>query len=77
VPLINRPSYRRHLYLEDGTHCFYYDADRDSVAERVVALLAEKPRLSRMAEEGRRYVLAHHTRPAVARYILNELEAVP
>jgi hypothetical protein len=77
VPLINRPSYRRHLYLEDGTHCFYYDADRDSVAERVVALLADKPRLSRMAEEGRRYVLAHHTRPAVARYILNELEAVP
>jgi glycosyltransferase involved in cell wall biosynthesis len=77
VPLINRASYKRHLYLEDGKHCFYYDADRDSVAERVVALLADKPRLSGMAEEGRRYVLANHTRPAVARYILNELAALP
>jgi hypothetical protein len=76
VPLINCPRYQRSLYLEDGTHCFYYDADRDSVADRVVALLADKPRLSSMAEEGRRYVLANHTRPAVARYILNELAAV-
>jgi glycosyltransferase involved in cell wall biosynthesis len=76
VPLINRPRYQRRLYLEDGTHCFYYDADRDSVAERVVALLADKPRLSGMAEEGRRYVLANHTRPAVARYILSEIAAL-
>jgi hypothetical protein len=75
VPLINRPDYQRRLYLEEGTHCFYYDADRDSVAERVVTLLADKPRLSGMAEEGRRHVLAHNTRPAVARYILDELAA--
>jgi hypothetical protein len=73
VPLINRPRYPRHLYLEEGTHCFYYDADRDCIAARVVELLADKPKLSRMSEEGRRYVLANHTRSAVARYILREL----
>jgi hypothetical protein len=76
VPLINRPRYPRRLYLEEGTHCFYYDADRESVADRIVALLADKPRLSRMAEEGRRHVLANQTRSAVARYILSELATV-
>lgn len=73
VPLINSPRFQRRLYLEDGTHCFYYDADRDGLATRVVELLADKPRLSRMAEEGRRHVLANHTRAAVGRYILGEL----
>jgi hypothetical protein len=73
VPLINRPRYQRRLYLEDGKQCFYYDADRDSVAERIVALLADKVRLTAMAEEGRRTVLANHTRSAVAHYILDEL----
>jgi hypothetical protein len=73
VPLINSPRFQRRLYLEDGPHCFYYDADRDCIAARVVELLADKPRLSRMSEEGRRYVLANHTRSAVGRYILGEL----
>jgi hypothetical protein len=73
VPLINRPHYQRRLYLEEGKQCFYYDADRDSVAERIVALLADKVRLTAVAEEGRRTVLANHTRSAVARYILDEL----
>jgi hypothetical protein len=73
VPLINSPRFQRRLYLKEGTHCFYYDADRDCIAARVVELLADKPRLSRMSEEGRRYVLANHTRSAVGRYILSEL----
>ncbi|HEY6982750.1 glycosyltransferase [Reyranella sp.] len=73
VPLINRPRYRRHLYLGEGAHCFYYDADRDCLADQVVSLLADKPRLSQMAEDGRRHVLANHTRSAVGRYMLDEL----
>jgi hypothetical protein len=73
VPLINKPKYSRHLYLEEGTHCFYYDADRDCIAARAVELLADKVKLLRMSEEGRRHVLANHTRSAVARYILREL----
>lgn len=73
VPLINRPRFQRRLYLEEGTHCFYYDGDRDCVAARVLELLADKPRLARMSEEGRRHVLANHTRSAVGRYMLKEL----
>ena len=76
VPLINRPRFQRHLYLEEGTHCFYYDADRDCVATRVLELLTDKPKLARMSEEGRRYVLANHTRSAVGRYILKELTEI-
>jgi glycosyl transferase family 1 len=73
IPIINSPRYQRRVYLQDGIHCFYYDADRDSLAERVIEILANKQRLAHMAEEGRRYVLANHTRSAVARYILSEV----
>lgn len=73
VPVINRPRYRRRLYLEDGVHCFYYDADRDKVADQLLAYLADKRRLVRMAEAGRRHVLANHTRSGVARYMLKEI----
>jgi Glycosyl transferases group 1 len=75
VPLINRPRFQRRLYLEEGAHCFYYDADRDCLAARILELLADKPRLRRMSEEGRRYVLGNHTRSAVGRYMLNEIAA--
>jgi hypothetical protein len=73
VPLINRPRYRRVLYLEHGRHCFYYDADRDSLDTQVVTLLADKPALVRIGHQGRRHVLRHHTRAALARHMLNEL----
>jgi hypothetical protein len=73
IPVINRPRYRRRLYLADGVHCFYYDADRDPLADRLRALLMDKRRLVRMAEAGRQHVLANHTRSAVARYILKEI----
>ncbi len=73
VPVISRPRYHRRLYLEDGVHCFYYDADRASLADQLRALLVDKGRLVRMAEAGRRHVLANHTRSAVARYMLKEI----
>jgi hypothetical protein len=73
VPLISRPRFQRRLYLEEGKHCFYYDADRDCIGRRVLELLADKPRLARMAGEGRQYVLANNTRSAVGRYMLKEL----
>jgi len=63
----------RQSTIEEGKRCFYYDADRDSLATRVFELLADKPRLVYMPEEGRRYVLANHTRSAVGRYMLSEL----
>jgi glycosyl transferase family 1 len=70
VPLINRPAYRRRIYLKDGLHCFYYDAEAECLVARVPALLSNKERLAAMGEEGRRHVLRNHTRAAVARYIL-------
>jgi hypothetical protein len=73
VPVINRPRYRRRLYLEDGVHCFYYDPERGSLADQLLALLMDKGRLVRMAEAGRQHVLANHTRSAVARYMLKEI----
>jgi glycosyltransferase involved in cell wall biosynthesis len=73
VPVINRPSYRRHLFLQDGQHCFYYDPGQGSLAELLHAVLADKGRLMRMAEAGRQHVLVNHTRSAVARYVLREI----
>ena len=73
VPVINRPSYRRPLFLQDGVHCFYYDPDQASFGELVFAFLADKDKLMRMAAAGRRHVLANHTRSAVARYMLQEI----
>ncbi|NOJ43319.1 glycosyltransferase family protein [Bradyrhizobium australiense] len=73
VPVINSPSYRRRLYLEDGVHCFYYDADQGSLVDQLPALLVDKDRLLRMAEAGRRHILANHTRSAVANYMLKEI----
>jgi hypothetical protein len=39
----------------------------------LLAYLADKRRLARMAEAGRRHVLANHTRSGVARYMLKEI----
>jgi hypothetical protein len=72
VPLINRPAYRRTLYLQEGIHCFYYDSEQASLADLVVELLGNKDRLMRMAKAGRQHVLAHHTRAAIARFIMRE-----
>ena len=76
VPVINRPSYRRHLYLEDLRHCFYYDAGADVLAERLRGFLTDKSRLLRMGAAGREHVLANHTRAAVASTMLSELGRV-
>jgi glycosyltransferase involved in cell wall biosynthesis len=73
VPVINRPSYRRPLFLQHGVHCFYYDPGPGSLAELLLAVLANKDALMHIAETGRQHVLANHTRSAVARYILREI----
>lgn len=78
VPVINRPSYRRCLYLRDGVHCIYYDMHDGSLAQHLVTALADKERLLRIAQAGRTHVLANHTRSAVARSMIAEAaKAVP
>ena len=39
----------------------------------MLAFLMDKDRLVRMAAAGQRYVLANHTRTAVARYMVSEI----
>lgn len=73
VPVINRPNYRRRLYLQDGVHCFYYEPDGEGLGPLLARLLADKERLARMGEMGRRHVLQNHTRAAVARSMLDAL----
>jgi hypothetical protein len=73
VPVINRPRYRRPLYLQEGVHCFYYDVFREALEDRLLSFITDKARLQQMAEDGRKHVLANHTRSAVARYMLNEI----
>lgn len=72
VPVINLPSYRRKLYLEQDMHCLYYDPHRDDLVAFLVDALGRKDRLERMARAGHLHVLAQHTRSALARYILRE-----
>jgi hypothetical protein len=73
VPVINRPSFPRSLYLEDGVHCIYYDPGIGALGDRLVEALRDKARLRAMADAGRKHVLENHTRSAVARYILAEV----
>ncbi len=73
VPVINRPNHRRPLFLRDGVHCFYYEPGQGALAELLLAMLANKDRLTRMAAAGRQHVLANHTRSALARYMLQEI----
>jgi|RhiMethySRZTD1v2_1073278.scaffolds.fasta_scaffold44391_2 hypothetical protein len=46
---------------------------RDKLADELLAYLVDKRRLVRMAETGRRHVLANHTRSGVAHHMLKEI----
>jgi hypothetical protein len=72
VPVINRPRASRSLYLEDGRHCLYYDAEEPDLPSVLIQALADREKLTRMAQSGRCHVLANHTREAVAQYMLRD-----
>ena len=70
VPLINHPSIDRHAPLIASVHALYYDPEPGGLTRAVMAALADKPALARIAEAGRAYVLEHHTPAALARYVV-------
>lgn len=72
VPLINYPLIRRHTPLVDGEHCLFFDSVPGALAATVRRALADKPRLTAMAEAARTYVLANHTPDAIHRYVVSE-----
>ncbi len=72
VPLINLPRILRDHPLADGVHALYYAAEGDDLRRAIVAALADKPRLARIAEAGRAHVLAHHTFEALCARVIAE-----
>ena len=75
VPLINRPWIMRHRPLQDGEHCVFYDPEPGGLVRAATAALGDRQRLVAMAEAGRSFVLAHHTRTACCAHIMAELRA--
>lgn len=73
VPVINEPSYRRRLFLQEGSHSFYYKPEGSQLTDCLTKLLSDKQKLTEVAEAGRRHVLAHHTRAAIARQIASDI----
>ncbi len=78
VPVINRAPRIRHQPLEEGVHCFYYDAEGDDLAAVVRRALMDRDRLRTMAAAGHEHVLRHHTFEAICRYVIETtLNAAP
>lgn len=73
VPVINYPTICRHAPLQQDVHAFYYPIEAGGLRTAVLAALSDKQRLRRMAIEGRRHVLAHHTLRAHCLAILQQL----
>ena len=76
VPLINYPMIQRHRPLVEGVHCFFYGVEEGGLARGVTAALADKERLRTMAAAAREHVLAHHTYPHIAEYIVETAREV-
>ncbi len=72
VPLMNYPSIRRHQPLLEGIHGFYYGMEDDDLIRVARQALADKPRLSRMAQAARQHVLDHHSNVKIGEYVLRE-----
>src|SRR5262249_35094315 len=72
VPVIHRPRILRDHALEDGVHALYYEADGDGLRRAVVAALADKERLARIAAAAREHVLAHHTFEALCARVVEQ-----
>jgi glycosyltransferase involved in cell wall biosynthesis len=70
VPVINTPTIERYSPLIAEEHVLFYSPEPGGLTRAVVAALADKPRLARMAEAGRNHVLAHHSPGAIARHVV-------
>jgi hypothetical protein len=78
VPVLSPPGVRRYQPLRHGEHAFIYAPDGDSLRETVMMALADKQRLSKMAEAARAHVLRHHTHRRIVDHMLAEgLAALP
>lgn len=76
VPVCNLSALERHAPLRADEHAIFYQVEPGGLTSAVQSALADKPKLERMAQAGRTFVAAHHTSPALARYIVNETLAL-
>ncbi|MPZ38839.1 MAG: glycosyltransferase [Rhizobiales bacterium] len=77
VPLMNQPSIVRHQPLLNGIHALYYDPEPGFLTAAIEHALADKDRLRAIARDGKAHVLAHHTIPAIAKYVVEMTLAPP
>jgi hypothetical protein len=76
VPVSNRPTglWANAVYeLQDGEHCFYYEAGTGQLRTVLEQALADKKRLVQMGSSIQQLCQERHTRAAVAQYILDML----
>jgi len=70
VPVINYPTIERYSPFVAGEHAFFYNVEPGGLTRAILSALQDKPGLSRMAEAGRRHVLAHHSPMGISRYVV-------
>lgn len=73
VPLINLPTIERVWPLVSGEHCLYYRPEAGGLTEAIESALKDREALLRIAEQGRAYILQHHTRTQLVRHILSSV----
>ena len=72
VPVINYPTIVRYKELVEGEQAFYYGQEGDHLQTVILDKLKDKKRLIEMGHEGRKFVLEHHSLPAIGRYIVEK-----
>ncbi len=73
VPLINTPTIERLWPLLPGEHCLYYRPEKGGLTEAIESALKDRKALLQIAEQGRAYILQHHTRAQLVRHVLSRL----
>jgi len=73
VPLINMPTIERVWPFQSGEHCIYYRPEQGGLTEAIESALQDLEALLRIAEQGRAYILEHHTRSQLVRHILSSV----
>ena len=73
VPLINMPTIERVWPFVSGEHCIYYRPEKGGLTEAIESALRDREALLRIAEQGRAYILQHHTRSQLVRHILSSV----
>jgi hypothetical protein len=69
VAVVNRPTVDCYRPLLCGEHLFHYPVEPGGLTATIEHALADKARLTRMAQAARAFVLAEHTQAALARYV--------